>query len=541
MLSSRQATIVVVLLSAVILLVTLATLPQRVDRLLLSNDNLCTTATTDDIRGWNVLSIIDSGVDLILWRALLLLWDVSEEKSSYNVCNVQSDQSAEEKNICKFEESKQTLHPICRNYRNIRSTISIGKICIPWNWYYSTQFQLNQISIRSTTQSQHVPRVDLKWELWTSYCINSQPKEAEMKLPPALYIQAMDVSFQSWSEPVVSLRVNGVRVNIVVQKGKLAMPSLPILHSNNHDTAEDMLSLLLGDMTIREAISMLPKPPEKEGLYPMIGLINVSNVSVNVIEQNSKSGEKLSRLNQLNIPDGLFAPLLNLTSGIEFQFTFEVQYMCKTNQTFHLRIKANQPKGIDRFHFNSHLESAFSDALRNHLFIEAERALNNSLTAAIDFKDMIIEHNSRFNDQFQVLVHKTQQLYVDKWLELGAQAIQQTKKTILNDWVNITAPLSNALKAWTQDVQNAIADSKESPLKVVMVHHWDHITHWIHDHDFTFSDLASAPENNKPIRSLLHSLAAKSRNGIDELVANCEGEIREMWMAWHLQFMPNLD
>lgn len=316
MLSTKQLTIAV-FLTVVLLLVTLAAFPYRVDQLLLSNDDLCSTAVTDDInqniRRWNVLAILRAGVDSILWKAVLGLWDASQEKESYGNCNKQSEQSSEAQSICSIEE--QTLHPICQNYREIRSTISIKKICIPWNWYYSTQFQLSQISIRSTTQSQYVPEVYLKWESWTSYCINSQPEDTDMKLPPALYIESMNVNFQSWSEPVVSLRVNQVNVNIVVQKGKL---SLPILHPNNHDATEDMLSLLLGDMTSREAISMLPKPPEKEGLYPMIGLVNVSNVSINVIEQNNKRNQNINRLNRLNIPDEIFAPLLNLTSGMSF-------------------------------------------------------------------------------------------------------------------------------------------------------------------------------------------------------------------------------
>lgn len=196
---------------------------------------------------------------------------------------------------------------------------------------------------------------------------------------------------------------------------------------------------------------------------------------------------------------------------------------------------------MDRFHFNSQLESAFADALRHHLLTEAEKALQKSMAAALDFKDMLKEQNKNVQEKFHYLVQKTQQMYVDKWIEFGAEALQQTKQSIRHDWVNITAPMHNAFKAWSEDVQTMLSESTEPPLKVVMLHHWDQIAAWISNHEFTFNTLQPTLNNNHPVWSTLQNLAMQSKDGINELVAACESEVRDMWMNWHLQFMPVLE
>ena len=222
---------------------------------------------------------------------------------------------------------------------------------------------------------------------------------------------------------------------------------------------------------------------------------------------------------------------------------YYLHYITKATLSLISQHIVNSSRGIDRFHFQSHLESKVSNEMRIYLFTEAEKALHSSLTAAVGFKDLIMIQNDKLHDQFSSLVHKTQQLYVDKWLELGARAFDETISSIWNGWINTTAPLSDALKSWTEDVKSTLSEHTDSPLKIVVLHHLDEITqkydammkkiHW------EFDDVKSTFIND--VHSTFQSLAVKSKGGIDDLTASCQNEIRELWLSWHLQFMPIFD
>jgi hypothetical protein len=87
-------------------------------------------------------------------------------------------------------------------------------------------------------------------------------------------------------------------------------------------------TFLIGDMTIREALMMLPRPPDVEGLYPRIGIVNITNVTLCVYESSSSgsvddvddissSGRSLSLklLLKFSVPDSVFVPVTNMTLG----------------------------------------------------------------------------------------------------------------------------------------------------------------------------------------------------------------------------------
>lgn len=319
---------VAVTVSITLLLAIFATLPYRVDRLLLLNDDLCTVSREDEhstVR-WGLTKRLNTCVESILFNFLVVhIWDrngvASDQKESYDECN-SSDEATSSSVPNRL--TKQSLHPMCQRYREFRSTVQIEHICISWNWYYSCQFYLRQIAVRSSANRQpSATRPVYVLESLGTYCIslhstNPQP----MQLPPAITIQSIDVNFLSWTKPVVSTKATGIDLNVVMQKGRLSMPNLPklvgihpVTVTSTDTNDDDTVSLFLGDMRIQEALSMLPKPPEREGMYPMIGLINVTNVSLNLIERNIKGGRELHDLNTVDIPDEVFRPLLNLTSG----------------------------------------------------------------------------------------------------------------------------------------------------------------------------------------------------------------------------------
>ena len=129
------------------------------------------------------------------------------------------------------------------------------------------------------------------------------------KMPPAVFIESIGVRFRSWLKPIISVDLNGIEVNIVVQKGGLAIPKLV-------DDDHSAFSLFLGDMTMQEAMRYMPKPPEKEGIYPMVGLVNIKNLSFNALELKVKNGQSILRtLAKLQIPNEIFRPLANLTTS----------------------------------------------------------------------------------------------------------------------------------------------------------------------------------------------------------------------------------
>ena len=110
---------------------------------------------------------------------------------------------------------------------------------------------------------------------------------------------------------MISIDVHGSTLKFVLQKGRL------VNSITNHQLADNTgLSIQIGDMTIPEAISMIPKPPEKEGLYPMVGTVSITNMSLDVVERsNRKSDEPFHNLTTIKVPDEFFIPLVNLTSG----------------------------------------------------------------------------------------------------------------------------------------------------------------------------------------------------------------------------------
>jgi hypothetical protein len=312
----------VMLLVIVMFLVIIVTLPLRIDELLLLNDDVCSVPYRERSEKWTEMGF-KTVVDRILWKILVRLRDNHDV-----VIPKQSETSSSGFSI-DFEEQHPfqsdgtscgipKLHPICHGYREFRSTAVIQTICIPLNWFYSCRFQLRNISIHSSTSytiADLMPQLKYQWESPSSYCLHSTHSIDPSIKPPAIFVNSIDVNFQSWTKPVIAVNGDGIKFNFVLQKGRR-----PIYEHNDNtfrQIEDNRLSFLIGDMTIQEAIGMLPSPPEQEGLYPKIGLINMTNLSINVLDNSSKKQSHI--LTKLNVPDAFFAPLVNLTSS-EYNF-----------------------------------------------------------------------------------------------------------------------------------------------------------------------------------------------------------------------------
>jgi hypothetical protein len=376
------AVFILVTSSVTFLLVVVAALPLRLDELLITNDEFCCVDTyicphPNDyqkapvsglklglvpILHKHVVTLFHHSLDFIVWRLAVHLWDRCNLYSPHDKI-IKNDfteqlfaQDADSSNIpqkCPNDtentlNTSGVLHPMCRSYREFRSRLHIQQILIPWNWYHSCRLRLKRLSIRSAINKTHraqsphfagehgrVPSpstgvLELSNNDNTYNLHSKNMDQSQTELPPSMEIESVDVSFQSWIQPVVSIHAKDIALNFVIQKGMLPLP-LPFpkkdidtsdRNADSHTDENGGFSLSIGDMTIQEAVELLPKPPEREGIYPMIGVVNVSNVTVYLWEINSKKGQQqqqqqksLHVLTKLKIPDEFFIPVVDLTSG----------------------------------------------------------------------------------------------------------------------------------------------------------------------------------------------------------------------------------
>eukprot|EP00578_Thalassiosira_sp_NH16_P004823 CAMPEP_0181136414 /NCGR_PEP_ID=MMETSP1071-20121207/33165_1 /TAXON_ID=35127 /ORGANISM="Thalassiosira sp., Strain NH16" /LENGTH=297 /DNA_ID=CAMNT_0023223111 /DNA_START=791 /DNA_END=1684 /DNA_ORIENTATION=+ len=291
-------------------------------------------------------------------------------------------------------------------------------------------------------------------------------------------------------------------------------------NSNDPGNGGDNTALLFGDMPIPEVLEVLPRPPEMEGVYPMIGVMNITNVTLCVYEINNSDADSLNLLLKMSVPDKFFLPITNLTL-------------------------AHEQTGIDRKHFQSLMESSLSNALRGHLLHEASAAFRKSWVSA---------HKAQ--EQIQNFVLQAQELYLDRWLGMGMKAWHQTQENAWQGVVNGTAPLVRAVEDWVIDLKEIVSEPM-SPLTVVLSHYWNQTTDGLKKYSKTMdkqmwrhvNELVAAKMNHfkhekkiskrlDGLRVTFDSFVAKSGQDLEDLVTSCELEAKEMWLAWHRQFMP---
>mmetsp|Transcript_12059 Transcript_12059/g.25928 ORF Transcript_12059/g.25928 Transcript_12059/m.25928 type:complete len:691 (-) Transcript_12059:1334-3406(-) len=488
-----------------------------------------------------------------------LKWDHSKKE----------DNPQEHRNNIHHRTSRRVLHPMCQTYRKFRSRVRFQQLWLPWNWYYRNELRMRSltfhssseedvsfVSIRDGKKNDHSSSSSRWWRttmgLW-NYFVNavlievvprggggggfgteindsatteqSPPQQREHEhssppnyysglfpklLPPSLEIETVDISITRGD--VLSAQIQGVVINIVLQKEGL---------------------LALGAMPIQEALYLLPKPPEDYGLFPRIGVLNVTGVTLNLYENkivpggNDDDGGSLSSLNllgKMRIPDKFFAPVTSLTVAHE------------------------RTGGIDQKDFQPMMESSLSDALRQYVLDEAAAAFRNSWAQAHKAQEQL--------QNFFML--QTQELYLEKWIGMGAQAWHETQLNVWNRVVNGTAPLVAAVEDIVRDLKGIVSEPV-APLAVIASHHWNRTMEGFNKHGIWFdtqqiwgrySELVSRrndfkheniiSKNLNELKYAFDEFVAKSSQDLELLVESCELEVKDMWLAWHRQFMPEL-
>eukprot|EP00574_Skeletonema_japonicum_P006212 CAMPEP_0201722910 /NCGR_PEP_ID=MMETSP0593-20130828/7114_1 /ASSEMBLY_ACC=CAM_ASM_000672 /TAXON_ID=267983 /ORGANISM="Skeletonema japonicum, Strain CCMP2506" /LENGTH=571 /DNA_ID=CAMNT_0048213921 /DNA_START=41 /DNA_END=1756 /DNA_ORIENTATION=+ len=544
-----------VLLGEVLLL-----LPGHVDKFLLTDTNYCCLERTtsghrvsiDGLKhsngGRNVHErvgqhgiyhgLLQRVVDSLTWKLLVLNHKAESDDDTCQLTRVGTNHELEPFLGC------HQLHPICKDYRTLRTRVRVQKLILPWNWYYRTEFKLSGLALHAFKEDiRFVNKTDeTTWRLGTivrrlvqsslaSYDAAQIYAIPSSKESASLHIESADFSFQSWRYPVVSAHLNQISINVIIQK--------------DENRLDD--KLLVGDMKIPELLKILPKPPELEGVYPRIGVVNITNVTLNVYEgRGSGDSSSLNMLMKVTLPDQLFSPITNLTL-------------------------ANSPSGIDRKHFQPLLEAAVSNSIRQHLLREAEKAFHNSLTTTTEFTKQLKDRTNRAQEQLQLLhqyLLKRQDMHFDHWWEIIVQGWHHTQESIWHGVMNGTVPILAAVGAWVEDVKQT------PPLALLVSHHWDkllsevnnnivsidqHVWRHINELELAFDGLVAKATGkdvdhvkyNVPIEKRIANqldklkdsfddLVAKSGGNIERLLQSCEDEMKDKWMDWHKQFFPEL-
>ena len=529
--------IILVLLGILFLLLLL--LPGHVDRLLLTDTHHCCLGNTASGRRVSVNGLNDSvsikretvgrrgllqrAVDLLIWNVVLIS---HKNESSYDDdCPVTKKIKTSSDLESAF--SCQELHPICREYRMLRTRLRVEKLILPWNWYYrNVAVELRGLSLHAFTEDiRFIQKRDtilmidsdaLLRNAFGSHDVSQIGVSSTSKETATLRVEYASFSFQSWRYPVVSVQLNEITINIIIQ-----------LDENRFDD-----KVLVGDMKIPELLSILPKPLEQEGLYPRIGVVNITNVTLNIYEGGGSSDSSLKLLLQATLPDELFSPVTNLTL-------------------------TNAPHGIDRKHFQPLLGSAFSNSIRQHLVLEAERAFHNSLTTTTEWTKQLREVTSRVQEQLHQYLLKRQDMHFDQLWEV-----------IWTGMMNGSVPILIAVGAWIDDLRQAPS------LALLVSHHWNnflseanknvvsidqHIWRHVSDLEVAFDGLVaktagkdidiekySVPVEKRianrldKLKESFDEMIAKSGGNLERLLQSCEDEVRDKWMSWHLQFFPEI-
>ena len=268
----------------------------------------------------------------ILWEVALHIW----KQSTNNVGDTTTP--IEYRTDKENAEQIRYLHPMCDGYRKLRSRIQFEQLYYPWSWYFISSVRIGKLTLRSLKRNvefetrKKYSQSMLGWSIFpereavSPTIIKNDDLEysdssfySQSHLPPSMEIETIDIDIQSaWIYPVISAEVHGIIINVVIQSGESVHP----LHrSNNHDHGKlpnNRTAFLIGDMNLKEALGILPKPPEMEGLYPRIGLVNITNVTLCVYdnkEYNSAGSPSLKEIMKIRVPDKFFLPITTITLG----------------------------------------------------------------------------------------------------------------------------------------------------------------------------------------------------------------------------------
>ena len=196
---------------------------------------------------------------------------------------------------------------------------------------------------------------------------------------------------------------------------------------------------------------------------------------------------------------------------------------------------AHERDGIDMKHFHPLMVESIIHALQQHLIQEAIIAFRNSWDTA-----------NRAHEQVQQLILQAQQLYLERWIDMGVQA---WKKGVVDGKL---APMIRAVEDWLGDIRD-IAAEPITPLTVILSRHWNttlvgilkhsisideqlqSYMHNLSDRVMSFKQEASSNQLHV-FREAIDRFIVKSSKDIELLMKSFKMEVKDMWLDWHRLF-----
>jgi len=136
---------------------------------------------------------------------------------------------------------------------------------------------------------------------------------------PAFEVRDLTSNWHSIFRPVIDVNASGVVVHFVVGYGRVGMDG------SGGGVAVPMV--WLGNSTLEEVTDMIPASSTEEGLYPRLGIVNITDVTLviyNLIDSGSSfrkgvgdddDDDRSVPTKEIVIPDEIFLPLLQVTIG----------------------------------------------------------------------------------------------------------------------------------------------------------------------------------------------------------------------------------
>jgi len=167
-----------------------------------------------------------------------------------------------------------------------------------------------------------------------------------MMIPSAIEISDLSLEWGTVHKPVVNINATNITINVVYGKEKMNIDSFGFDFDFGRSRPGDNNSgvgggnkiefpvetpyLKIGDWSLHELVAMLPDPPETEGLYPRLGTVNITDVTIIIHDYSSSSFSRdqangnakvegsyfdtTHPTNVYNLPNELFLPLLLYTT-----------------------------------------------------------------------------------------------------------------------------------------------------------------------------------------------------------------------------------
>lgn len=163
-----------------------------------------------------------------------------------------------------------------------------------------------------------------------------------MTIPSAIEISDLSLDWGMVHQPVVNISATNITINVVYGKEKMNIDSFGFDFGrsrpsdnnsgggggNKIEFPVETPYLKIGDWSLHELVAMLPDPPETEGLYPRLGIVNITDVTIIIHDYSSFSSDRTRGNAKVegsnvgtsypskvyNLPNELFLPLLLYTT-----------------------------------------------------------------------------------------------------------------------------------------------------------------------------------------------------------------------------------